>query len=414
MRSPRARHALLLLAALAWHPAAARASTEEFSTFDVEREEQDDESVIDHLLTRPPLAWRDEWERAPLAFRTTEGCLTSGQWFLDHALRLSTPLGDRARLGLDYTDVEDDVHDYTNLDLSFHWPTRWGTPGAMFRPVHDKSRQDFAVMWDVGADTLATFARFTFGLEDLFNNLWAFRQTRVGDIGEPYTRHPWEPAVQGHVRRERWRIEWEARWLTPSAKRVQGYLVAAPVTETGTLWGSWGTLSGEVRAFGLTWSAAADDRQAFSTLKPDTVLDDGHFYRRQWHAELGARRALGARSYAQLLAWYGARRADYRPPTGSGDFGAIDRVLQGEIGRAFRDHLGGRLGAMYDRVTVGRTGPPLDPIEPRVKESRAYLGLDARFGRVSVYGVEGIELDLEPYPVTFHHDKGFLGLQATF
>ena len=47
-------------------------------------------------------------------------------------------------------------------------------------------------------------------------------------------------------------------------------------------------------------------------------------------------------------------------------------------------------------------------------ESRAYFGLDARFGRVRVSGVEGIELDPEPYEVWFHHDKGFLALQTTF
>jgi hypothetical protein len=28
--------------------------------------------------------------------------------------------------------------------------------------------------------------------------------------------------------------------------------------------------------------------------------------------------------------------------------------------------------------------------------------------------VEGIELDSEPYTVTFHHDKTFLHLQTTF
>jgi hypothetical protein len=27
---------------------------------------------------------------------------------------------------------------------------------------------------------------------------------------------------------------------------------------------------------------------------------------------------------------------------------------------------------------------------------------------------EGVELDAEPYEVSFHHDKGFLHLQTTF
>jgi hypothetical protein len=69
---------------------------------------------------------------------------------------------------------------------------------------------------------------------------------------------------------------------------------------------------------------------------------------------------------------------------------------------------------MHDQITVDRTGVTLAGGEGTRKESRAYFGLDARFGRVSVAGVEGIELDLEPYQVTFHHDKAFLQLQARF
>ena len=41
------------------------------------------------------------------------------------------------------------------MDLSFHFPTRIGTAVVMFRPFYDKSRQDFALMWDVGSDTSA-------------------------------------------------------------------------------------------------------------------------------------------------------------------------------------------------------------------------------------------------------------------
>jgi hypothetical protein len=47
-------------------------------------------------------------------------------------------------------------------------------------------------------------------------------------------------------------------------------------------------------------------------------------------------------------------------------------------------------------------------------ESRAYVGLSARFGQVSVYAVEGLELDPEPYEVWLIHDKAFLHLQTAF
>src|SRR5207253_1586150 len=108
--------ARLLAAALALGvvcaPAAARAGTEEFSTFSVERQEEDDESVLDHMLSRAPRDWRAEWERAPLAFRTQQGCLTSGQWLVHNDLKLETALGARARFGVQLQDYEDDVASY--------------------------------------------------------------------------------------------------------------------------------------------------------------------------------------------------------------------------------------------------------------------------------------------------------------
>ena len=56
---------------------------------------------------------------------------------------------------------------------------------------------------------------------------------------------------------------------------------------------------------------------------------------------------------------------------------------------------------------------PVEPTGTRY-EDRAFFSLQKLFGRVRLQGIEGIELDKEPYPVTFHHDKGFLQLQTTF
>jgi len=47
-------------------------------------------------------------------------------------------------------------------------------------------------------------------------------------------------------------------------------------------------------------------------------------------------------------------------------------------------------------------------------ETRAYLAAMARFGRVNLQIVEGIEVDHEPYEVWAVHDKGFVQLQASF
>src|SRR5262249_13036842 len=115
-------------------PRVGRAGTEEFSTFSVEAQEEDDESLIDHLLARLPREWEREWEHAPLAVRTSQACLTSGQWLDQTELKLRAPMGQRAWFGLDLAQEQDDVVDYQYLDFSFHFPTRFGTAVGMFRP----------------------------------------------------------------------------------------------------------------------------------------------------------------------------------------------------------------------------------------------------------------------------------------
>jgi len=76
--------------------------------------------------------------------------------------------------------------------------------------------------------------------------------------------------------------------------------------------------------------------------------------------------------------------------------------------------MGARLGIMRDRVTEWQDG--FIPVESQGTryEDRAILSLHKMFGRVRLQGIEGIELDKEPYQVTFHHDKGFLFMQTTF
>jgi hypothetical protein len=404
-----------LALALALHPAPARASTEEFADFDVVRTEEDDESALDHLLLRPPSEWRDEWERAPQAFRTAQGCFTSGQWYVGNELRLGAPMGRRARFGLRLEQLESDVTTYENLDLWFLFPQRAGTLGVMFRPNYDKSRQDFAVQWEFGADSTADQLRLTYGFEDLFNNLWVWRQTRVGESGSPYERHPWEPAFKAALRRATWRLETEGRWLTLSRRRLHLDTDDAD-GRVHTLWGAWGTLALEARVAGVTWSLQGENRQARSTDQPvdDPEAGSGRSSRSLWQAEAGARRRLGARLVAEGRWIYADRRQSLRPPLGDLAFHGFDRVLQLETRWLARRDLTVRLGGLYDRAGVTATGTsPGHPWTDR-NESRAYIGLIARCGRVSLSGVEGIELDPERYQVWHHHDKAFLLLQTTF
>ncbi len=89
-------------------------------------------------------------------------------------------------------------------------------------------------------------------------------------------------------------------------------------------------------------------------------------------------------------------------------------MLQLEALWQARHALALRGGALHDRIGIARSGAqPYFTYGSRT-ESRAYLGLIARFGRVTVQAVEGLELDREPYEVWAIHDKGFLHLQTTF
>src|SRR6266571_2050760 len=177
----------------------------------------------------------------------------------------------------------------------------------MFRPLYDKSRQDFALTWDTAADTAALGARITFTFEDMFNNLWAWRQTRVGEASEPYERHPYEPALRLFGRGDRWRAEVYGQYLTPSRKRVLGYTYSLP-ERRATLWGTLGFASIEARALGLTWEARGTNQQARSTDQPIDLSTGRHDnFRRQWTAEGAVRRDLTPRLNAEARAIYQSR-----------------------------------------------------------------------------------------------------------
>jgi hypothetical protein len=405
--------ALLAIAALLL-PRRAHANAEEFSTFDVEQQEEDDETALDHLMTRQPREWRDEWERSAMVFRTSQGCLTSGQWFQLNQLKLETALGQQARFAVTYDQVRDNTQSWDDLALRFIYPQRAGRLSVDFHPSYDKSRQDFALTWDTGRDTSAFYLSATFMIEDMLNNLWAWRQARVGGESEPYLRHPYEPQITMISRHHAWRFEAGGRYLTPSTKDVNGLYASQPQNQQ-TLWGVLGWGAFEADAPGLHAEVRTVNQQALSTNQPlDFSTGDNHNFRRQWNVEGTLSHAFNARWYVFARYLDQQRTQIYRPPLADGRFDGIDRIYQLETGHAFSEHLRLRAGGLYDRLGYSRVGTTLSTSEDRKKESRAYVTLQARFGNVSVEGTEGIELDSEPYQVAFHHDKGFLKLQSTF
>jgi len=410
---PSARALCVVALALAACAARARASTEEFSTFSAIAQEEDDESAIDHMLTRAPATWDPEWARATNALRTSQGCLTSGQWFIDSRLKLETSLGERARFGVAYTDHQSDDATYTNTDLLFHWPIARGRISGMFRPFHDKSRQDFGLGWGAGTDTSAVRIEAMFVFEDLFNNLWAWRQTRVGGESEPYTRHPYEPNLSFSVRQPRVRFRLESRYLTPSVKQVIDPADPA-VFRVAQLWGTLVDGGLDADALGATWYLSGCDKQARSVEDASSATATGADFRRQWWVCGGLDHALGAHT---TLAWrwtYMERSEDFTPPVGEGVFHSIDRVQHIELHGDAWPTVGWRLGWMHDHIDIA-TGPGVPGFTWGTRgENRLYVGLDLRFSKVRTTGTEGIELDREPYEVAHHHDKGFLSLQSVF
>ena len=413
MRGRQGRHAAWLLLLLLVCAPRARASYEEFSTTDVGREEEDDEFLLDHVLVRQPAEWAAEWALASGGFRSSEGCFTSGQWYLDHELKVRVPMGDTTFMNLGIRDVSDDESTYgwTQFDLRF--PLRHaGLWGLRFRPTFDKSRQDVALLWDHGNDFTPLQIQATFTLEDIFNKFWSLRQTRVGDDSEPYIRHPYEPALHVAWRGAGPSFSASGKWLTPSNKRFDTR--DPTLRRRETLWGEKSDASFSQRVGVHTVEVAFEQIQASSFAYTPAGDGDHHLYRARWRLETAVTRPVGEHGRVALRFFYQERTQIWRPPISNTAMGVIDRMPMIEGWFRAPSGLGARVGFMRDRVTESDDGGiPVTTYGTRV-ETRAFFSLQKQFGRVRLQGTEGIELDKEPYPVTFHHDKGFIQIQAVF
>jgi hypothetical protein len=392
----------------------ARAATEEFSTFSVVSLEQDDDSYLDHLLTRTPLAWQQEWAHATQGIRSSQGCLNSGLWFEENDLKVRAPLGSRAWLGVALRESQSDVVNYSFLDFTFHFPVRVGTVTAMFRPSPEKAAQDFALGWEVGADTSALQLQAVFTLEDVFNNFWAFRQTQVGGASEPYEKRPFEPALRFATRHDRWRAEISGQWLTASRKRIQDLDGVAPQLHR-ELWGVLARGQVEADVGPVTLEARTDHRQARGHDVPiATGVVEQLDFRRLASAEGAARTTLAGRTtveFRYLYQWRAERVASPQSPASL--LHDDDRMENLDVLHRVLPALTVRAGLLNDRIGVAAQN--LDAFTWGTRTStRFYFGPIARFGRVNVQGTECLALRRKPYPTWFRHNHGFLQLQTTF
>ncbi len=411
----RARTAALLTGALILVLAAppARASYEEFATFRVGEQERDDENLLDHVLVRPPVEWRALWAQGRPGFRSSQGCFTAGTWYLDHTLRIRAPMSDSTRFELEIREVSDDesVYGWTSLDFRFPLP-RAGLWGARFRPTFDKSRQDVALLWDFGHGGSAVQVSAVMSVEDVFNNFWASRQTQVGDDYQPYERHPFEPSLAFAWRGPAHEVALSGKWLTPSIRRQETYNQVLLGREA--LWGAK-TRADLMRRVGpVRGELGFEQVQASSWAEFPGVAGDHHNFRRRWRLEGALFHELGPRAEVGLRFFYQERDEVWRPPLADASIGVIDRMpmLEGAFDSGWGTRA--RVGFMRNRVTVVQAGAvPTFTWGTRV-ETRVFLSLQRRFGRLLLLGTEGFELDSERYDVAFIHDKGFIQLQAEF
>jgi hypothetical protein len=400
----------LVASALAARPVAA--SVEQFSSFDVLAPEVDDESVIDRLLSRAPREWEASWDSAATALRADQGCLTSAVWYQSNEFKARSPLGRHSWLDTGYLQRTDLLSTYEWFQFDVHRDLGGaGAIGVRVRPAYDKSRQDFALLWD-SPDSLALRVRATFTFEDAFNSFWEFKQQQSGNRAEPYRRHPFEPALALDWRGARHRASASVTWLTPSRKAV----VDPDPARSGSvsLWGITGAARLEHALRGVTLSAATENTQVLSRERRDLAAGDGHVFRRRWTAEAGVRGAPSPRLRAEATVHYEARGETWRPPVADAAYRAIDRVSMATLDWRAGGDWWLRTGVMFDRVGVHRAGAEPGFSYGTRNESRALLGFRARFGRVSLQVTEGVELDPEPYSVTWHHDKTFLHLATVF
>ena len=417
MRGRQGRHAAWLLLGCLLLPARARASYEEFSTLNVGKSEEDEEYMFDQELSRTPSYWRDEYEQATNAFRASQGCFTAGQWHIDNNLKFTVPLGDTAKFTFDYLDYADMEAQYSWTRLEARFPI-FGTGmwGFRYTPNFDKSRQDFAPMWEHGNAFTPLQMQAVFTLEDFFNNFWSQRQVKVGGEPEPYIRHPYEPALSVIWRGAGPKFSANAKWLTPSTKRFD---TTDPTTRrTEKLWGAKGASDVSQRIGRTTVEGAFEMVTASSYAYWDQVPGDHHQFARRWRIAGILTQDFGEDAHLSLRYYYMDRTQVWRPPVANTTLNVIDRCLFLDFRFKVPWDLGARLGVLGDRVSVVHDGgvyglPGFDSQGTRT-EGRAIISLHKKFGKVRLQGIEGIHLDEEPYPVTLRHDKGFLFLQTTF
>jgi len=230
--------------------------------------------------------------------------------------------------------------------------------------------------------------------------------------GQPYERHPYEPALRMFWRGGGPRVALGGKWLTPSVKRYDTFDPALRRKEH--LWGAKGDAVVSQQLGRALLDLGFDMVQASSSAEWPSQPGDHHLFSRRWRVEGGLSHPYGEHARVTARFIYQERLQVWSPPIAYATLDCIDRIPTLETEFQLPLAIGARAGYLHNRVTVVQVGAVPTFTWGTRKENRLFVSLQKRFGKVLVEGTEGIELDKEGYDVAFVHDKGFVHVMFPF
>lgn len=414
-----ARGAIVALI-LAVHPAPpARASIEDFETWDVGAQENDDEYGLDMYFLSFSPEWDAHWLYSGDGARSTMGSSDNEVWEMRNELRMRRQLNDRVHFLYGFTQdqgltIENEQH---FLGLEVEGGGFWFGPFA--RPITTKEHLDAGLMvrraWKSGTEIRASLS-FEDWISDHTNGRSNIRNRTFTDFLDP--AREWRLGVRQVWSPVRW-IAADVVRLPEFERRIQ------PPASTGLpedfRWvggHSWSVRGAGDPMRGLTFDFLAEGKKSRVANFPSDGLDPVDTHRDAWKLRTRVTHALAGKFLGRWgVQVRGAHEKDVADTAAVPYRLIVDDVVT-TVGtrREITRWLTGEFGYGHQETKIHQVGPK---DEHRFtwgtrSENRLYLiaelataGLRARF-------IETIELDNEGYKAFGDHDKGFVQLMADF